>query len=204
MKTLLFLLTALLSVALGGVARAGGNALPDQTREVPAGARVSLEADRTEWFLGENIVVHFKVENVGATPFNVSSGGDYRGGTRSNRFVISARDAAGHLVPDPDPVQRITGGMAGDQTLAPGQTWYETLSLLPFCRFEAPGDYDVSASHDLGWQATPAHPLPIATLKIRLKMPSPKEARTIVEALEKMPPNPGVLMGTKNTKGLSQ
>jgi len=199
-KTILLLLSALLSFALGGVARAEENALPDQTREVPAGARVSLEADKTGWFLGENIVVHFKVENTGDTPFSISSGGDYRGGTRSNRFKISARDTAGHLVPDPDPVQRSMGGMVGSQTLAPGQTWYETLSLLAFCRFEAPGDYNVSASHDLGWQATPARPLPIATLKIRLKMPSPEEARTIVEALEKMPPNSGVLVGTKNTQ----
>ena len=49
---------------------------------MPVGARVTLEVDRPEYFLGENVLVHFILENTGSQPFEADFGGDYRGTTR--------------------------------------------------------------------------------------------------------------------------
>ena len=179
-------------------ARADGAVLVKLPQSVPAGAKVSLEARRADYFLGENIIADFRVENTGQTPFAISVGGDYRGGTRADRFKISARDAEGHLVNDPHPVQLQMGGLGGTPVLQPGQSWTQTLSLLPYCRFETPGQYTVSATHDLGWKPTPERPLPVAQTTISLQMPTPDQARQIVESLEAMPENGGVLWGQKN------
>src|SRR5262249_15834343 len=61
---------------------------------VPAGARVSLVLDKPQYFLGENILVHFCVENVGAEAFTVETGGDYRGASRHLRFPATATNTA--------------------------------------------------------------------------------------------------------------
>src|SRR6266404_2023662 len=55
---------------------------------VPASAKITLELDKPEYFLGENILLHFVVENVGEEPFSINLGGDYRGSHRSLRFRI--------------------------------------------------------------------------------------------------------------------
>ncbi len=57
---------------------------------VPAGAKVTLYADQQEFFLGENVLIHFCLENVGDEPFEISTGGDYRGSSRHLRFKVSA------------------------------------------------------------------------------------------------------------------
>jgi len=44
---------------------------------VPEGAKVTLEFDRQEYFIGENVLIHFIVKNVGKRPFVVDQGGDY-------------------------------------------------------------------------------------------------------------------------------
>src|ERR1035437_10880951 len=41
---------------------------------VPAGAKVTLEVDRREYFLGENVFVHFILENTGDQPFEADFG----------------------------------------------------------------------------------------------------------------------------------
>ncbi|HKB36392.1 MAG TPA: hypothetical protein VKD72_08065, partial [Gemmataceae bacterium] len=38
---------------------------------VPAGARLSLEFDKREYFLGENVLIHLVIENTGSTPFSI-------------------------------------------------------------------------------------------------------------------------------------
>lgn len=168
--------------------------------KVPSGARVSVEAERTTWFLGENIVVHFRVQNVGATSFAVESGGDYRGARRHLRFKIAARDETGKTVLDPYPSTMNFGGLGGDSTVKPDDSWYQTLSLNDYCRFDAPGEYSIDVHHDLGWRLSESQTLPVGHIKIRLEMPSPAQAQKIVAAIEAMPQNNGVLNGTKNTQ----
>lgn len=174
-------------------------ALASGIAEVPSGARISLEAEGTTWFLGENIVVHFRVENVGATPFQVDSGGDYRGARRYMRFKVVARDENGKAVPDPYPATMNFGGMGGSSTVKAGDSWYQTLSLNDYCRFDAPGEYSIDVRHDLGWRLAEPQ-MPVGHIKIRLEMPSPTQAQKIVEAIDTMPQNNGVLRGTKNTR----
>src|SRR5882757_4844823 len=73
------------------------------SQSVPKGAKVTLEFDRSDYALGENVLVHFVLENSGDKPFTFSYGGDYRGGSRPLRFQVTAMDDAGHPAEDPDP-----------------------------------------------------------------------------------------------------
>src|SRR5687767_4029042 len=87
---------------------------------VPAEFTVSLTADRTQYVLGENVLVHFRVENTGDKPFAVHHGGDYRGAPRQTRFIVratpvgAAAAAAGaggaRNAPDPYPIINHFGG----------------------------------------------------------------------------------------------
>jgi len=56
------------------------------THFVPAGAKVTLEVDRHEYFIGENVPVNFILENTGDQPFVAEFGGDYRFASRSTRL----------------------------------------------------------------------------------------------------------------------
>ncbi len=69
-------------------------------RSVPEGAVVRLELDKSEYFLGENVLIHFVVENTSAEPFRFDRGGDYRGAGRSQRYRVTATDADGKIVTD--------------------------------------------------------------------------------------------------------
>lgn len=182
-------------VTRGNLASVGG-----KTQTVPPNARITLVPRRADYFLGENIIADFRVENAGETPFTVSVGGDYRGGTRADRFKISARDAQGNLVADPRPNETNFGGLGGSIPVPPSGNWTQTLSLLPYLRFETPGEYEITARHDLGWHATPEHPLPVARATIRLQMPTPEQARQIVEQAEALPKYENVLNGRRNPR----
>jgi hypothetical protein len=108
---------------------------------VPAGARLSLVLDQQKYFLGENLLVHFCVENVGPVPFSINLGGDYRGASRHLRFSVLATDASGQTVADPDPSGFCMGGISHSPTLKPGAKHYQTLALQRYCRFEKAGTY---------------------------------------------------------------
>ena len=43
---------------------------------VPTHAKVTLSSEKNEYFLGENILVHFKLENTGGNTFKAGFGGD--------------------------------------------------------------------------------------------------------------------------------
>src|SRR5262249_40084876 len=123
-------------------------------KPVPRGAKVSLVLDRKTYFLGENVLVHFCVENVGARPFHVSLGGDYRGASRHLRFSVHAFDAEGKDCMDPDASGYYLGGLGHSPEVKPGQKLYETVPLLRYRRIEKPGTYTLRVSHDLGWKET--------------------------------------------------
>ncbi len=86
-------------------------------KPVPEGAKVTLETDRQEYLLGENILVHFVLENAGTQPFDADFGGDYRGSSRAIRFQVTATDEAGKDAEDPDPNQLCYGGRGGPREL---------------------------------------------------------------------------------------
>lgn len=205
MKFSLALLAVLFCVSRAVPARADGVAatrgappIAQKIQVVPDGARVTLVPRRADYFLGENIIADFRVENAGKTPFSISVGGDYRGGTRADRFKVSARDAQGNPVPDPNPTESNFGGLGGSISVAPGGNWTQTLALLPYLRFETPGEYQITAQHDLGWKASADHPLPVGRATIQLQMPTPEQAREIVAKMEALPKYDSVRMGQPN------
>src|SRR5436190_16087954 len=121
----------------------------EERRPVPRGARVRVELDRKQYFLGENVLLHFCVENTGGEPFKVEFGGDYRGSPRPLRFSVHAVDAQGKEVADPSPNPMCMGGLSYAKELKPGDKHFETLQLTRYRRFEKPGIYRLSVSHDL-------------------------------------------------------
>ena len=150
---------------------------------IPPGAKISLLLDRTEFFVGENILLHYGIENTGGPAFSVSVGGDYRGGTRANRFKITASSAAGTPVPDPAPMQWNMGGLSPNNSLTNGAKWFEQVWLARYCLFEKPGIYTVRVYHDLGWgEKLTADPREV-TATITLRRPNPEQARQVVEGM---------------------
>lgn len=169
----------------------------DEQWPVPEGARVSLSLDQSEFFLGENILLHFAVENVGDRPFQINVGGDYRGASRALRFKVTATDEAGNAVTDPDTSGFCMGGLSHSPEIKPAEIFYQSLPLARYCRFDRPGVYTVRASHDLGWQETPARKIPTAVITIKLLQPTEAQARKIVEQTFQLPENPDQSSGKK-------
>jgi len=124
MKQILALALLAPAVLLVLLALRGATAA-DRPVAIPSGSKISLVLDRTEFFLGENILLHYGIENTGGPAFAVEVGGDYRGGTRANRFKITARSATGQLVGDPAPVQWNMGGLSPNTSLTNGAQWFE-------------------------------------------------------------------------------
>jgi hypothetical protein len=183
-------LTAGLWLLLGAARTAGGEDTP-----VPAHARVSVELDKKEYFLGENVLLHFCVENTGKGPFQINLGGDYRGASRHLRFKVQALDAAGKPCDDPDPSGFCMGGISHSPTVEPGQKRYESIPLLRYRRVERPGVYKVQVSHDLGWRETPGRKLPVAEATVKFVKPTEDQARELVEAMFRAPANNGRVSG---------
>src|SRR5262245_12388647 len=102
-------------------------------RTVPTGASVTLESNRKEYFLGENVLVHFTLRISGTQSFAVDFGGDYRGATRAQRFEMTATDESGKMADDPDPSRMNFGGFGGSRELKPGDTFTESLPVMRYC-----------------------------------------------------------------------
>lgn len=168
----------------------------DRRSPVPRDARVSLILDRERYFLGENILVHFCVENTGGGIFHINLGGDYRGASRHLRFSVRATDALGKEVPDPDPSGFCMGGISSSPRLTPGKKHYESLPLSRYCRFEKPGVYNLQVTHDLGWSGGRKHPVALGT--ITLVMPTPDQARKVVEEMDRLPTDSGGTSGKRS------
>lgn len=143
----------------------------------PPGAVVRLEADRSDWLLGEDVHLIFVVENRGTKPFVVSTGGDIRGTSRPVRFTVTATRADGREAPDPDPVQSCSGGPVQDVAVKPGGEWVTRVPLSSYRVIPDAGPWTVAVHHDLGWEGAPA-----ASLRLRFRPPLPFETRFLVAA----------------------
>ncbi|HEY7310246.1 MAG TPA: hypothetical protein VH643_12860 [Gemmataceae bacterium] len=170
----------------------------EPARPVPEYARVGLLLDKKRYFLGENILIHFFVKNVGRGSFSINLGGDYRFATRHLRFSVTATDAQGREVPDPDPSGFCMGGLSHSPEVKPGEKHIETLPLLRYCRFEKAGIYRLRVSHDFGWTPTKQRKLPVAHATITLVEPNTEQARRIAEEMYRLPKRRS---GTSGEKG---
>lgn len=168
------------------------------TRPVPAGAKVTLELDRPEYFLGENVLVHFILQNTGDVAFDASWGGDYRGASRRLRFKVTATDEAGQVAEDPDPSPTCFGGLGGTKTLAPGESYICSLPLMRYCDIVRPGVYTITATHDFGWKED-QRKRPVGETKITFRMPNSRQAEQIVSEMAKLPKWPNVSVGERSS-----
>jgi len=166
------------------VIRAERHVYRDRKQPVPDGARVSLVLDKNEYLLGENIVAKFCIENAGKNLFHISSGGDYRFASRHLRFNVTATDAKGDKVGDPDPSGYSMGGVMGSSELLPGQKHVEDVPLVRYCRFEEPGIHAITISHDLGWRESKERPHPVARGTLKLVRPTAAQARVVVQNID--------------------
>jgi len=164
--------------------------------EVPEGAKVTLKTDRTEYLLGENVLVHFILENTGKEDFKGQMGGDYRGCDRRLRFKVTAMDDKNQLVPSPDPNPMCMGGLGGPITVKPGQKIDLCIPLTRYCQFDQPGTYIIHASHNFSWKEG-VRKNPSGEITITFRMPTSEEAAQIVAKMEKESNDQkSVLMGT--------
>ena len=166
-----------------------GLAAPDMCSRavpVPEGAHVCLVLDKKQYFLGENILVHYCVENRGVKPFHISMGGDYRFASRALRFHVTATGEDGQRAADPDPSGFCMGGLSWSPEVKPGEKFWETLQLIRYCRIETPGVYTLRVVHDLGWEETKDSKIPVAETTLRLAMPTPEQARQVVAEMRRL------------------
>jgi len=185
------------SLAAAGEAKRRAPHFYGEPTPVPEGARVILELDKEAYFLGENLLVHYVLENTGDAPFKISMGSDYRGASRALRFKVSATGADGKTVPDPDPSGFCMGGMGWTPTVKPGEKYIASLALTRYCRFEKPGVYTLRVRHDLGWKETKERRIPVGETTIKLVMPTEKQAREVVEEMYRLPTDPGAVSGQR-------
>jgi hypothetical protein len=161
------------------------------------GARVTLLLDKKEYFLGENILLHYCLENTSKTPFQIQSGMDMNSVTgRQVSFEVIAKGEDGKPVDDLYQTEAVAGmGMGSYPVLKPAEKFYESIQLVRFCRFEKPGVYTIRVVHDLGWRLTGDQKFPVGEIKIKLVMPTPEQARRVVEDMYKLPKDPNVDTG---------
>ncbi len=166
--------------------------------KIPTGLEVSLVADRTNYFLGENILMHYRIHNASTDSFTISVGGDYRGSTRADRFVVTAVSTDGKQVADPTPfMQNFGGGLMPNGEIKPGEDWFEEVWAIEYCRFDAPGSYIIHVFHDLGFgEKIPSDPRDTART-IQLRAPSEAEAEAILVEAENAKPYSGNTWGKK-------
>ena len=149
---------------------------------VPEGASVSLSLPKTV-AIGDSIIGRFIVKNTGAVPFEIGTGGDYRGASVPLRLKVRVTDARGLVLPDLAKHENCFGGLMGGNKLAPGESHSIECPLQGYVTFVEPGVYTVEACHDLGWLVQDARPHPVATTKIEVTLPSQDQAAALVRGL---------------------
>jgi len=154
-----------------------------------------LEFDKSSYYLGEPVLVHFGLKNTSDMPVEFNMGGDYRG-IRETRFIVTATDAHGKVVPDPFTRVNCMGGESGGHTIYPGETWWHSLALWNYREFTQPGRYTVRVTHDLGWNGNSDIPLhgvprgatpPVGEGALMLVMPTPAQAQHVLALMSKLP-----------------
>ena len=145
---------------------------------VPDGARVTLKPDKKQYFIGEDVVVQYVLENTGTKPFKIRIGGDYCADSRHFRFFVKVQDESGKKIPDPLRCRRRCGhgrGKTRHLEIKPGEKYSEALTLSKYFLFENPGTYTIRVSHDLGWKNTKERKRPVGEVKVKFLMPPGKK-----------------------------
>ncbi len=170
-------------------------------KELPEGMKIGLESDKLSYFLGENILIYYRIDNTSDKPFKISTGGDYRG-SRPTRFKVSAVASDGEPVEDPEPFQSNFGGLMPNPEVKPGESWFEKVYALQYCRFEKPGTYTIHVYHDLGFGEKGAADPREVSITLKLQEPTEEQARAILAADDNAKPDSGNVWGRKGSTRL--
>jgi len=171
--------------------------------------QIQLHVDKQEWLLGEPVLLHYEVRNLGSEQAEVSFGGDSRTWpARSLRFKVLAIDEAGNVVDDPYPSRMSHGGGGGGSKLQPEDNHWEPIPLWRSCAILRPGVYTIRVYHDLGWDGNnyfskieSTHPpliphfAPVIETTLNFREPTPDEARGVVDRVLNMPRHPNRSLG---------
>lgn len=149
-----------------------------------ADARITVSTDRPTFLLGENVLVHYCLENRSSVGMTIEVGGDSRGASRSQRFKVVVTNESGVTMADPDPSGFHFGGALYKPLVNPGDRWCQSLPLMRYARIPDPGRYSVRVAHDLGWTVKP---LPGAEAAVSFTMPGAGEAARVIAALMALP-----------------
>jgi beta-lactamase regulating signal transducer with metallopeptidase domain/HEAT repeat protein len=164
-------------------------------------ARVTLTPQRPAYFLGENILVHYRLENAGKEPVRYDKGGFYPELRRNDGYRVTAAlldekgRPTGELAPAiPEPANH--GGPVTHWTLAPGGVYEQTLYLPRYLRFQKPGRYRVRISNVV--RLNPQQELSAGEVTLTLKLPTPAEARAVYQRMKKLPAGPVAGIGERS------
>ncbi len=158
------------------------------TQPVPDGAAIILRLDKAEFFLGEDVVLHFVVQNQSNKPFTIQIGGDNTFPSGHSRYQVTGADVSGKALIDPNP--HLNGGGDGgprDITIEPGKEWSDALKLQQYCIFDVPGEYTIRAWHDLGWSEDATHQRPVGETKVKFIRPTAEQAEKLVDEWSTLP-----------------
>jgi hypothetical protein len=165
--------------------------------------RVTLDHQRNDYFLGENVLIDYRLENAGPGPLRYEKGGFFPGLRRNDGYQVTALpvDGAGKPIGPPaetfaDPEESREGPLASWK-LAPGEAYVQTLYLPRYVRLEKPGRYSIRiANVD---RLNPKTRFSAGETVITLKEPTPTDARTIYQRMKKLPRQPVAGIG-ENSK----
>jgi HEAT repeat protein len=157
------------------------------------GARVTLTPQRREYFLGENILVHYRLENAGTEPVRYEKGGFYPALRRNDGYRITAAllDDKGRPTGESAPVIPGPANFGGPVThweLAPGGVYEQTLYLPRYLRFEKPGRYRIRVANVV--RLEPEKELSAGETTITLKLPTTAEALAVYRRMKLLPAGP--------------
>lgn len=170
----------LLCLASGGIYSAVA-----QTRPVAANVRTIVTVDKTSYFLGEKVLVHYCLENTSNTPIEIVDGSAH------NRFKIAMTDERGALIPAR--AKSDFDELSTQPEIAPGDLWCKSFSLTQYALIDKPGIFDVRVNYEAGW--VNAQP-PEGRTRIEFVAPTEADAESVVAAIESLHPksNPRALL----------
>lgn len=151
----------------------------DLEKPPAANVDITVAPTRAEFFLGEPVLLAYRIGNVGNAPFTISQGGDSHG-PRPVRFTVKITDANGIEVADPFFGGWTMGGLGNRPEIDPGKSYELAVPLHRFGRFEHAGNYTVHVSHDLGWGPIEADDFREVQTIVSLKEPTADDARRIL------------------------
>jgi hypothetical protein len=150
-------------------------------RQFVPGTKITLKARKAQYFLGENILLDYRIEYHGEDALEV----DTINGLGSPDCTVVVLDADGKKAPASTRPFRSTG--QSGRWLRRGDFQCFTIPLSYYCRLEKPGIYRIRAAHNLLWSdrkvAIGERDSRWAETTVEIIMPDDAQARKVVEQM---------------------